>query len=112
MIAPENAFSAMPSPMNSEADAIGATSNPPSPASALERTNAPIITAATLIPISEATAGLCATARIALPMRVRRITRSRVIITTTATASTSSSCGRTPTPANRSTRRRRTATAA
>lgn len=48
--------------------------NPDKPARAVLTTNAPIITACTLMPISVATWLLCATARIALPTAVRRIT--------------------------------------
>ncbi|MCY1212791.1 hypothetical protein D9M72_245380 [compost metagenome] len=51
-----------------------------------------------LMPMRLATLPFCATARMALPIMVRFITRSKPIITTTATPSVSSSCGRTPTP--------------
>ena len=70
-MAPEKPLSPTVKPMNSDACAMGASRKPDRPASAELNTNAPIITALTLMPIRLATLPLAATARIALPSIVR-----------------------------------------
>ena len=102
-MAAENAFSAIDSPMKTEAVVMGAMSSPARPARLDDATKASTTTAPTLMPISAAACLLAATARTALPTRVRRSAWSSPSITAEVTASTRTSCGRMPAPPRRMT---------
>ena len=97
-MAAENAFSAIVSPIKTDAVVMGAINIPANPAKLELTTKASTTMAETLMPISVAAFRLCATARTALPKRVLRSTKSMQNIIRMLTINTSTSWGTIPAP--------------